>query len=197
MLERINAFDIDDIVVASVRRIKPQDVGSYVSLGLRLESGQLETPKPTVPSVNAGKYSRANVVGQEIVRRDLPKTTKSFSWETPNFGNWSKGSHTHTTTREVYQREFIPPKELELSITLLEVSDDGTFVLKFAIDQTLSRKAADFEAELLYNLNLLQENVGSVNVFPSEATLADYQRPFRSTGKFSRQVRLMTCSSGC
>ena len=38
---------------------------------------------------------------------------------------------------------------------------------------------ADFEADLLYNLNLLQENTGSVDVFPSDATLADYAATIR------------------
>ena len=48
------------------------------------------------------------------------------------------------------------------------------FVVKFSIEQTLSRRANDFETDLLYNLNLLQENVGAVDVFPSAASLADY-----------------------
>ncbi len=100
--------------------------------------------------------------------------TKTFSWETPNWGDWSHGSHTHTVDREVYQRDFIRPKEVELSITLLEQPSESQFVLKFAIDQVLSKRSDDFESGLLYNLNILQENVSAVDVFPSEATFADY-----------------------
>ena len=176
MLERIHAFELDDIVVACVKRIKLEDVIRYDHLGIQLEAGELKVPAAKIPSPGAGRYSKANVNGGEVVRKDLPKTTRSYSWETPNWGDWSNGSHTHTITREVYRKEFIPPKELELSISLLEVSTEGVFVVKFAIDQTLSRRAADFETELLYNLNLLQENVGAVGVFPSAATLADYTK---------------------
>jgi hypothetical protein len=176
MLERIHAFELDDIVVACVKRIKLEDVIRYDHLGIQLEAGELKVPAAKIPSPGAGRYSKANVNGREVVRKDLPKTTRSYSWETPNWGDWSNGSHTHTITREVYRKEFIPPKELELSISLLEVSTEGVFVVKFAIDQTLSRRAADFETELLYNLNLLQENVGAVGVFPSAATLADYTK---------------------
>ncbi|WJI81265.1 MULTISPECIES: hypothetical protein [unclassified Mesorhizobium] len=103
-------------------------------------------------------------------------TTKTESWDTPNWGDWSKGYYTHTRTRDVFQRDFIPPKEVELSISLLETTSDGHFALKFAIDQTLSRQATDFDNDLLYNLNLLQENVGAIDVFQSRATLAEYMQ---------------------
>ncbi|UYO48798.1 hypothetical protein KQX64_23345 [Rhodopseudomonas palustris] len=92
----------------------------------------------------------------------------------PQLGDWSNGSHTHYTTRDVYQREFIPPKEVELSLTLLETRAGPEFVIRFAVDQVLSRQAPDFETDLLYNLNILQENVGSADVFESTATLAQY-----------------------
>jgi hypothetical protein len=174
ILDRIHTFELDDIVVACVKRIKPQDIDRYAHLGLKVSGGQLVTPESQVPSPTSGRYSRANLEGRDVVRKDLPMVTRSYSWETPNWGDWSYGSHTQSVTREVYQRDFIPPKELELTISLLEMSGTGEFVVKFAIDQTLTRKAADFETDLLYNLNLLQENVGAVDVFPSAATLADY-----------------------
>jgi len=176
LLDRIHTFELDDIVVASVKKIEQRDVPRYAHLGLQVSAGQLIVPPSQVPSPSAGRYSRSNVEGRDLVRKDLPMVTRSYSWETPNWGDWYYGSHTHTVTREVYQRDFIPPKELELSISLLETTKAGEFVVKFAIDQTLTRRADDFETDLLYNLNLLQENVGAVDVFPSAATLADYTR---------------------
>jgi hypothetical protein len=117
LLNRVNAFAADDVVVAVVKRIKTDEVGGYRALGIALSDGQLTLPAPFVPPVEAGRYSRANVEGKEVVRKDLPMVTKTFSWESPNWGDWSNGSHTHYTTREVYQRDFIPPKEVELSFT--------------------------------------------------------------------------------
>jgi hypothetical protein len=73
----------------------------------------------------------------------------------------------------VYIREVYPPKEVNLSIALVERRGDG-FLLKFAIDQVLSRRTPNFEQELLYNLNLLQENVGAADIFESATSLADY-----------------------
>ena len=179
VLDRLNTIELDDIVVACAKRLKIQDIGRYAHLGLAYENGRLVLPPPSVPNAKAGKYSTANVEGKDVIRRDLPMVQKSYSWDTPNWGDWSKGSYTHYRTQDVYQRDFIPPKELELSIQLLEAPAEDEFVLKFAIDQVLSKQASDFEDELLYNLNLLQENVGAVDVFSSEATLAEYMATVR------------------
>ncbi|MCK1315738.1 MULTISPECIES: hypothetical protein [unclassified Bradyrhizobium] len=174
VLNRINAFAADDVVVAVVKRINASDVGNYRALGVTLSGEQLTLPSPFIPPVEAGRYSRANVEGKEVTRKDLPMVTKTFSWESPNWGDWSNGSHTHYNTREVYQRDFIPPKEVELSLTLLEQREGPQFVVRFAVDQVLSKQAPDFDADLLYNLNILQENLGAADVFESTATLAQY-----------------------
>jgi hypothetical protein len=179
LLNRLNAFAADDVVVAAVKRITARDVERYQGLGISIESDELALPSSFVPPVEAGKYSRANVEGKDVVRKDLPMVTKTFSWESPNWGDWSNGSHTHYMTREVYQRDFIPPKEVQLSITLLEVRDGPEFIVKFAVDQVLSKQAPDFEADLLYNLNILQENLGAADVFPSSASLAQYLETVR------------------
>lgn len=176
--QRLETFALDDVVVACAKRLRPQDVGRYDRLGLRLQNGQLVVPPPFVPDASAGKYSRFNVEGKEIVRRDLPMINKEFCFYAPDWGDWSNGSHLVCHTRDVYQRDFIPPKEVELAITMLD-NRDGTFLVKFAIDQVINRRAADFEADLLYNLNILQENIGAADVFPSEATLADYSATIR------------------
>lgn len=175
ILSKISNLAVDDVVVGCVKVLKAQDVQSFEHLNLKIENGSLVVPPPAVPPGYSGKYSDANRNGKEVVRRDLPMIQKTYSWESPNWGDWSNGSHTHEVTRDVYQRDFIPPKELTLSIELLEQDpSNGTFTVKFTVDQVISRSAEDFEDDLLYNLNILQENVGAVNVFASTASLADY-----------------------
>lgn len=173
ILDRIRSFDQDDVVVACAKLIQPADVSRYAHLGLRLQDGKLTVPAPKIPSPNAGKYSLANVEGFEKVRKDLPKIQKEFSMEAPNWGDWSNGSHTMSWTRDVYRRTFYPPKEVELSAAVVETKGDS-FVVKFAIEQVINRRTPNFEQELFYNLNLLQENVGSADIFPSAASLAEY-----------------------
>jgi hypothetical protein len=174
--QRLETFALDDVVVACAKQVRAEDVHKYDHLGLRLEGDRLIVPPPFVPNPNAGKYSKINVEGKDIKRKDLPKIQKEFSSFAPNWGNY--GTHLVTQTREVYRLDFIPPKGVELIITVLE-SRDGIFLVKFAIDQVINRRLPDFDAELLYNLNVLQENTGSVDVFPSEATIADYAATIR------------------
>lgn len=178
LIDRIRTFDQDDVVVACAKFLRPEDVKRYSHLGLSLAGAKLVVPEPVVPNPKAGKWSRANVEGYEKIRKDLPKIYKSFEVEVPNWGDWSSGSHEVTWTREVYLRDFYPPKEVELSVTLLREENSG-YLVKFAIDQVINRRTANFERELLYNLNLLQENVGAADVFVSAATLADYAATIR------------------
>lgn len=173
VLAKITKLAVDDIVVACVKRLKPEDVAQYAHLHLILENGAIIIPLPVIPPARMGKFSDTNVNGKEVVRRDLPMTTKTVIIEAPNWRGY--GTHDVWQSRDVYQRDFIAPKELTLSMELLAQDPNGAgFTVKFAVDEVLSRAAADFDTELLYNLNILQENVGAADVFASAATLADY-----------------------
>ncbi len=178
ILYKIHAFDQDDVVVACAKVIRSEDVVRYAHLGLVLMGDDLALPSPSVPPVESGRFSRANVEGWEKVRTDLPKIQKTYSFEAPDWGDWSNGSHTVSWDRLVYPRDFYPPKEVELSVSLIRKEQAG-WTLKFAIDQVLNRRTTNFEHELLYNLNLLQENVGTADVFVSVATLAEYAATVR------------------
>jgi len=174
IIDRIRAFDQDDVVVASAKLIRHEDIKDYSALGIKIRGGKLALPNPAVPDPSAGRYSRANVEGLEKPRKDLPKIPKEiYCGDRPIYGDWSKGSFPLWQTRQVYRQDFIPPKEVELSISLLEEKDNG-YIIKFSIDQVINRRTKNFEIELLYNLNILQENIGAVNVFPSAASLAEY-----------------------
>lgn len=179
VLAKLNKLtDVDDVVVACVKRLAREDVQNYAHLKVRLENNAVVIPPPGPPPGNRGKYSDANINGREEIRKDLPKTTKSVVIQAPNW----RGSGTHDVwqTREVYVRDLIPPKQVNLSIEILQAEADGSrFTLKFAIDEVLNRKALGFETELLYNLNILQENVGAADVFPSAASLAQYVETIR------------------
>lgn len=170
---RITQLAVDDIVVACVKRIVRAKISDYRHLNLYPTGDSVSVPPPTIPSEDIGKYCSINVNGKEVVRRDLPMTTKTFIIEVPNWGDWSNGSHDIWQTRDVYQRELIPPKGLTLSMELIG-QDDSAFTIKFSVDQVLRRAQPDFESDLLYNLNILQETVGSVDVFRSAASLNEY-----------------------
>lgn len=184
---KLNNFASDNFVVACVRKISTSEItaGDFSNIGISIVNGKLDFPDKQIPAPSVGRFSKINVQGFEIVRRDLPKVTKNFSMDVPNFGDWSKGSHEVIWSREVYQRDLLFPKELELEIELIgeEVStetDEKLFIFKFTISETLNRQKLPAETtyliknNLFFNLNLLQECCGASDVFVSTATRADY-----------------------
>ena len=175
----MRGFQDNAVLVAVVKKIPLSDIeeGKYRHLNIGVRQGEPEFPESVVPNPDVGTYSRTNLEGKEIVRRDLPMTTKTISWDAPNWGDYYYGSHTMSRTMDVYQRDYIPPKELEIKIEILgqETIESGpVYIMKLVVDQVLDKTASDFEDDLFYNANLLQENVGAVDVFPSAATLSDY-----------------------
>lgn len=178
IVAKAQGFADEEIAVTCVKRVSGSEVRArrYAHLGIELQGDDLRFPDKRLPNPAAGKYSARNSFGYTLIRKDLPKITKTYSMEVPNFGDWSKGSHTINMDREVYRRDAIPPQGSEIEIELLEEenSEGRSFVFKFRVNETINRSNPNFRRDLLFNLNLLQENVGTVDIFPANATLADY-----------------------
>ncbi len=178
VLTTIEAMASDEVMVACVTKIKESDITQekFAHLGIRLDGKNISFPAMVLPNISMGKYSRVNVEGDEIVRKDLPMITKTFAVETPNYGDWSYGSHDVYFDREVYVREYVPPKLTEVAIDLLakESNEEPIYVFKFKVNEVLDRTADSFGRDLLANLNILQENTGHVNVYKSEAPIEEY-----------------------
>jgi hypothetical protein len=178
IIRKVSKIPGANVMAACVKKI-PASVlrsGTYKHLGMRMNGNSPEFPSRLMPQPKFGPCSLRNAQGEEIVRKDLPMRTKTYSFDAPNWGDWSNGTHEVSWDRQVYQREFVPPKELEISITLLatEASADPVFVFRFRVEEVLNKRAADFEKALLFNLNLLQENTGAADVFAADADPTQY-----------------------
>jgi hypothetical protein len=174
--ERINRLGNSNMVVACSQKIKTEDIlnGVYNHLNIQIVDGKLEYPQRILPKPDTGRYSSYNLYGREIVYRNEPMIGKTYNVESPNYGDWDKGSHEVSWDRDVYKRAFIGPKYFELTIEFLGIDDKNQHVFKFSVDDVLNISRPDFWDDLLFDLNLLQENVGSHGVFPTNADLNDY-----------------------
>ncbi|MGD6854487.1 hypothetical protein ACQCVO_05385 [Bacillus infantis] len=175
-LHKLESFEVDSFIkVAGSKDVKKTDIteGKYEHLGIMYENAELSFPSFVMPKP-VGRYSKYNIEGRARIRRDLPKVDKTFTHEVPHFGDWSKGSHTFSSTRKVFQKEFWLPKELMIEInSLAETEDAVTF--KFSVDRPLKNTGdVTFQNELLYYCNVLQENTGMYDIFPASATDQDY-----------------------
>lgn len=126
-----------------------------------------------VPEIKNGHASKYNQRTKIVTLNDLPKIDKTFTWDSPNFGDWSKGSHEVERTMKVRQKVYFEPLFLSLGIEKLKETDKE-IGFKFTINRLLSKTNKSFEVELLRDLNLLQENIGSIDVYDGKAEAKDY-----------------------
>jgi hypothetical protein len=169
------------IAVAQTKTIPISDLadGLYKHVGLTVDSGRVVIDNASLPPASSGKWSRRNVQGWERLRRDLPKITKTYSWETPNFGDAATyGTHTTWRDREVYQVEFDEPRLHHIEAEILKSAEGNapSVLVKFSVSTLIDKASAGFEKELLWALNVLQENTGVAGVYPSDAVWGDYLR---------------------
>ena len=115
-------------------------------------------PDEVLPDPKRGTWARRNVEGWSIKREDLPKVSKTFSHESPNFGDWSRGSHEVSVDREVYQRDFFPGYGTPIKISVERRTGDRV-TLALELDRVFDGLPND-EREFLFALNIFQESVG-------------------------------------
>lgn len=181
-IDRMN----EELIAVSVTILATSsDIHSrYGHLNFPREIGEVVT---TIPPIDMGKWSRRNREGWEFPRRDLPKITKSRTFETPNFGDAATyGTHTHYIEQEVYPREHHEARAYQIEIEKIKEGggENPVDVYRVTIDESIDCTTASFSFDLLWALNILQENIGAVGVLPSHATRADYLNTVQLDWKF-------------
>lgn len=148
-------------------KISKEDIlqNKYSKLGIKFENNEITYSKNILPEINQGKYSKYNINGKVSgPLKNLPKIPKTYSYDAPNFGDPSKGHHTITITRDVWQRKIFPPKFINLIFELEENRENELFIFKVYTDSTINTESETLEYDLLFNCNLLQENIGNFDI---------------------------------
>ena len=175
---KIQASEADELYVECVRKVTREQVASglYEHLDISFRDNQMSYADSVLPAALVGRSSNRNRNGREIIRRDLPKVRKIFGpWTVPVFGDRSKGYCSVSPSRMVYARQIFPAQELTLSVSLLEQeARSGEYALRFRVNRQLNRTDSDFQEELLFCVNLLQENTGAADVYPVGTTSLEY-----------------------
>lgn len=73
----------------------------------------------------------------------------------------------------VYQVDEYGPTDYSITVDLLR-SVEGGFIFKFGLDCVLNRNDVDFDEDLLFCLNILQENTGVCDIDRSDKTREAY-----------------------
>lgn len=190
VLQRLNEIEQQEIVVCVVLKIKENEIHDekYRNLDLEIINNELHFKGEFIPDRRRGCYSRKNLDGYKIFYPDLPKVSKTYYLgERPIYGDYRRGTFPMYMTRDVRQYDFISPKELAISTELInETIENGQkiFTLKVQVDQVLLKDDRNFNRDLLFALNLLQENVYSVNIYAADADVEAYIRSLEVNWEF-------------
>jgi hypothetical protein len=126
----------------------------------------------SLPDPSRGTWARRNIEGWEIVLKNKPMITKSFSHESPNFGDWALGSHDVTIDREVYQRDFFPGYGSTIKVTEINRTDEYV-TIGLELDHVFEQVPKDTR-EFLFALNVFQEAVGFSAVRPTDIPIENF-----------------------
>lgn len=179
---KVDDLGDDPLQVATVRAVRREEVeeGFWDHLGFNVEDGDITFPEKATPPTDVGVWSKTNLRGYERRLTDQPKEERTWSIEVPNYGDWSKGSHEIVFSRMCYPKKISPPKQMAIDMEqVAEVADEDAIQVRFIVEEVLDPTDERFDRDLFYDLNVLQENVGDVDVFPADATLQDYQDTLR------------------
>jgi hypothetical protein len=176
LIAEIDACDGKAFKIFTVIKLRPGDKLPNLP-GLDLSRVPAVIPDETLPDPKKGAWARRNTSEWEIVRKDLAKYTKSFSHESPNFGDWSKGSHEITVDREVYPRDVFPGYGTTILMKRLDESQD-TISLHLELNRTFEQRPSD-DRELLFAINLFQESVGSTHIRSVDTPAQSYLSTLR------------------
>lgn len=182
---RITECSSDTVHIGNVRAYTPAEIASGALAHLNIgwaESGPTFESQ-ILPAATRGRWSKWNREGKVVVRRDLPKVWKSWGWESPNFGDWSKGSHSVSFTREVYERELRYGQGIPLNIEV-HGNDDGTFMVGVKADVVFDRTGLN-EQILLLACSLIRENTnGHAEVISTDLTTEQWLQDQRVHWEF-------------
>lgn len=178
--QKVDQIDSDYVIVAASVNLTQVDIqrNQYPLLNASINDGLLSYSGVITPNRLRGSYSRKNLNGFKITFRDQPKVRKTlYLGERPCWGDSSKGYFSLYVTRPVYPSIKIAPREWD--ITVDNVTDEiglknGVYTLKLAVDVILDKTDRNFSTDLLFAINVLQENFGICDVFDSGATNTDF-----------------------
>ncbi len=169
-LERdLNNLESADVKVLAGKLVTAEEVaeGLYEHLGLTDETLIVDETWEILPPVTIGMKSQRNQNGWETTRKDLPKIRKYYYHDIPVYGDTSNWT-TVAIPREVYEKDEYPPYLFQIEVRVQEQKPDGRFGIVFSVDEVFLKGTISFDDDLLFAINLLQENTGVSGIVTAE-----------------------------
>ncbi len=169
--QELSRIQSQHVIVAAIIEATKAEVanGAYKHVGIRIQDSKVVIPDTLTPDMIKGLYARRNRNGTIWVLRDLPKVSKTYWWESPNFGDPTKGYHSNYRDIDVYQRRLEPPRDWEINLSIIS-EDESHIRIKARLVAVLDRRDDYFKKDLFFALNLMQEQFRDCHVFDAAMT---------------------------
>lgn len=180
IIQNIEDIVGDGVIIATVIRLTENDFGNpnYTDVNFNINDGVLIFNDEFIPSKNKGSYSKKNVLGYKIKYPERPRIPKTYYLgERHKYGDHTRETFSLYVTKEVIDYDEIPPKEISIRVELLNSEEENGqvfYTFKISTDEILSKQSNNFIQDVFFNINLLQENIGSINAYGADATVNDY-----------------------
>ncbi|VCX26232.1 hypothetical protein BANRA_03226 [Klebsiella pneumoniae] len=146
--------------------------GMLEHLGIYFDNDVIKYEASIIPDPLQGKYSFKMFSARKSSEKTSQKklTIPKLSHLT---GDSSNGTHTVRLPHDKYPRDIIPPKLIAIEINHKK-SSDSYFIFNFRATRILEKNSNKFDDELLFDLNLLQENLGKCGVENADKPISTY-----------------------
>lgn len=140
--------------------------GRYVHLGIRSASDFHSDFVSVIPSPNGGPASFANATPIERIDKRRGKHSKLIRGRAPTPGRLT--SHRTTYRRYVWHRTYHPPAMAHIVFKrFISEQGDNRLLVYFQIQERINVSDPECRTKILRGINLLQENVGVVDLLPA------------------------------
>lgn len=182
-ITKLSSLETEQYIVSAVKHLDTEEEVLNLKIFQQLEDSYVIGEEVTVlPAWFAKSWVRWNQEGRLVTRKDLPKVPKILYWEAKNFGR--EDTHEVRVTREVWQKEILHGRSLEITAKATAVDGGGFRVMvdvNFPFDKSTSFESPD----LLMATSLIQEAVASTPFpRPSKLSRAEWEESFQISWEF-------------
>jgi len=142
-------------------------------LNLSETNGEITAGESVLLPRTRGLFAARNLDGWVEKRRDLPKELREISSLAPDWNG--NGYHTVSRTIEAWPLQHHSARLNTISAAILERLRDGALI-RFRVDQPLSRNSKSFVVDLNFNIRLLKEAVGTAQVYSADMSDEEFAK---------------------
>lgn len=185
-IKEITQLEEGQFIVSAVRYFKSSEEVLALPVFAQLQEPYTWGEELTVlPQWSTTRWCKWNQEGQIVTRKDLPKVPKSLYWEASNFGR--PDTHTVSITKDVWQKEIVHGRSIELTIKATPTGEDQIRVTAEA-NYPFEKDISSTDRNLLMAASLVQDSISAPRSTPlprsSNLTREEWEKSLEITWDF-------------